>query len=60
MWFLDRNYHESMFPMFKRIKAKEHVVGWYSIEPTLQGNDLDIHGLFHDYVPNPVSVIIDV
>ncbi|RVW44558.1 26S proteasome non-ATPase regulatory subunit 7-like B [Vitis vinifera] len=40
--------------------AKEHVVGWYSTGPKLRENDLDIHGLFHDYVPNPVLVIIDV
>ncbi|THG04704.1 hypothetical protein TEA_017770 [Camellia sinensis var. sinensis] len=60
MWFLDHNYHESMFSMFKRINAKEHVVGWYSTGPKLRENDLDIHGLFNDYVPNPVLVIIDV
>ena len=60
MWFPDHNYHESMFSTFKRINAKEHVVGWYSTGPTLQENDLDIPGLFHDYAPNPVLVIIDV
>ncbi|KAK2966124.1 hypothetical protein RJ640_018377 [Escallonia rubra] len=60
IWFLDHNYHEAMFSMFKRINAKEHVVGWYSTGPKLRENDLDIHGLFNDYVPNPVLVIIDV
>ncbi|XP_021295881.1 26S proteasome non-ATPase regulatory subunit 7 homolog A-like [Herrania umbratica] len=60
IWFLDHNYHESMFAMFKRINAKEHVVGWYSTGPKLRENDLDIHGLFNDYVSNPVLVIIDV
>ncbi|XP_022747448.1 26S proteasome non-ATPase regulatory subunit 7 homolog A-like isoform X2 [Durio zibethinus] len=60
IWFLDHNYHESMFSMFKRINAKEHVVGWYSTGPKLRENDLDIHRLFHNYVPNPVLVIIDV
>ncbi|KAK7855010.1 26s proteasome non-atpase regulatory subunit 7 like protein a [Quercus suber] len=25
IWFLDHNYHEAMFSMFKRINAKEHV-----------------------------------
>ncbi|KAB2087510.1 hypothetical protein ES319_A04G109300v1 [Gossypium barbadense] len=60
IWFLDPNYHESMFSMFKRINAKEHVVGWYSTGPKLRENDLDIHRLFHNYVPNPVLVIIDV
>ncbi|XWS07663.1 hypothetical protein CRYUN_Cryun41cG0008900 [Craigia yunnanensis] len=49
-----------MFSMFKRINAMEHVVGWYSTGPKLRENDLDIHGLFNDYVPNPVFVIIDV
>uniref|UniRef100_A0A0E0DJJ3 MPN domain-containing protein n=1 Tax=Oryza meridionalis TaxID=40149 RepID=A0A0E0DJJ3_9ORYZ len=60
IWFLDHNYHESMFSMFKRINAKEHVVGWYSTGPKLRENDLDIHALFNNYVPNPVLVIIDV
>ncbi|XP_017623650.1 26S proteasome non-ATPase regulatory subunit 7 homolog B-like [Gossypium arboreum] len=49
IWFLDHNYHESMFSMFKRINAKEHVVGWYSTGPKLRENDLDIHRLFHKY-----------
>ncbi|KAK7850219.1 26s proteasome non-atpase regulatory subunit 7 like protein a [Quercus suber] len=48
IWFLDHNYHESMFSMFKRINAKEHVVGWYSTGPKLRENDLDIHGLFNE------------
>ncbi|KAM0830493.1 hypothetical protein ACQ4PT_066165 [Festuca glaucescens] len=60
IWFLDHNYHESMFSMFKRINAKEHVVGWYSTGPKLKENDLDVHALFKNYVPNPVLVIIDV
>lgn len=76
IWFLDHNYHEAMFSMFKRINgmswyifqllvlfspldiwskqtlftAKEHVVGWYSTGPKLRENDLDIHGLFNEYV----------
>ncbi|KAG0577597.1 hypothetical protein KC19_5G167300 [Ceratodon purpureus] len=49
-----------MFDMFKRINAKEHVIGWYSTGPKLRENDLDIHELFRDYCPNPVLVIIDV
>ncbi|KAK9920455.1 hypothetical protein M0R45_029010 [Rubus argutus] len=60
IWFLDHNYHEAMFSMFKRINAKEHVVGWYSTGPKLRENDLDVHSLFHNYAPNPVLVIIDV
>uniref|UniRef100_A0A7N0THL7 JAB1/MPN/MOV34 metalloenzyme domain-containing protein n=1 Tax=Kalanchoe fedtschenkoi TaxID=63787 RepID=A0A7N0THL7_KALFE len=60
IWFLDHNFHEAMFSMFKRINAKEHVVGWYSTGPKLLENDLNVHALFNDYVTNPVLVIIDV
>ena len=47
--FLDHNYHESVFSMFKSINAKEHVVGWYRTGPKLKGNDLDVHALFTRY-----------
>ncbi|KAK6156150.1 hypothetical protein DH2020_010398 [Rehmannia glutinosa] len=60
IWFLDHNYHESMLSMFRRINAKEHVVGWYSTGPKLKENDLNVHGLFNDYVPTPLLVIVDV
>lgn len=60
IWFLDHNYHETMFAMFKKINAKERVVGWYSTGPKLRESDLDIQELFFDYAPNPVLVIIDV
>ncbi|KAK4270463.1 hypothetical protein QN277_023499 [Acacia crassicarpa] len=59
-WFLDLNYVERMFSMFKKINAKEQIVGWYSTGPELRENDMDIHSLFHKYVPNPVLVIVDV
>ncbi|KAK6135820.1 hypothetical protein DH2020_030428 [Rehmannia glutinosa] len=60
IWFLDNTYHESMLSMFRRINAKEHVVGWYSTGPKLKENDLNVHGLFNDYVPTPLLVIVDV
>eukprot|EP00270_Netrium_digitus_P021837 TRINITY_DN9588_c0_g1_i1.p1 TRINITY_DN9588_c0_g1~~TRINITY_DN9588_c0_g1_i1.p1 ORF type:complete len:306 (+),score=86.18 TRINITY_DN9588_c0_g1_i1:188-1105(+) len=60
IWFLDHNYHEAMFSMFKKINAKEHVVGWYSTGPKLRESDLDIQELFFSYASNPVLVIIDV
>lgn len=60
IWFLDHNYHEAMYAMFKKINAKEHVVGWYSTGPKLRESDLDIQELFFDYASNPVLVIIDV
>ncbi|XP_028786806.1 26S proteasome non-ATPase regulatory subunit 7 homolog A-like isoform X2 [Neltuma alba] len=68
VWSLNHNYHEAMLSMFKKINGtlggyvsdKEHVVGWYSTGPKLRANDLDIHRLFHNYVPNPILVITDV
>lgn len=60
IWFLDHSYHENMFAMFKKINAKEHVVGWYSTGPKLRQSDLDIHELFIKYASNPILVIIDV
>jgi len=30
IWFLDHSYHEAMYAMFKKINAKELVVGWYA------------------------------
>ncbi|EMS47709.1 putative 26S proteasome non-ATPase regulatory subunit 7 [Triticum urartu] len=49
IWFLDHNYHESMFSMFKRINAKEHVVGWYNTGPKLKEKGLDVHALFTNF-----------
>lgn len=60
IWFLDHSYHENMFSMFKKINAKEVVVGWYSTGPKLREADLDIHDLVSNYNPNPVLVIVDV
>ena len=60
IWFLDHSYLETMYRMFRRINAKEKVVGWYSTGPKLRESDLDMHELFSNYHPNPVLVIVDV
>ncbi|KAJ3024160.1 proteasome regulatory particle subunit [Thoreauomyces humboldtii] len=60
IWFLDHNYHEAMYDMFKKVNAKEKVVGWYHSGPKLRASDLEINELFKRYIPNPVLVIIDV
>lgn len=62
IWFLDHSYHEAMFTMFKKINAKEVVVGWYSTGPKLREADLGIHELVAGYasVPSPCLVIVDV
>lgn len=60
VWFLDHNYHESLFAMFKKVNAKERVVGWYSTGPKIKPADLEIHEVYRRYCAQPVYAIIDV
>eukprot|EP01116_Phalansterium_solitarium_P020486 TRINITY_DN6068_c0_g1_i1.p1 TRINITY_DN6068_c0_g1~~TRINITY_DN6068_c0_g1_i1.p1 ORF type:complete len:334 (+),score=98.58 TRINITY_DN6068_c0_g1_i1:74-1075(+) len=60
IWFLDHNFCENMFAMFKKVNARENIVGWYSSGPRLRAADASIHELFRRYTPQPVLVIIDV
>ncbi|KAJ3336974.1 proteasome regulatory particle subunit [Gonapodya sp. JEL0774] len=60
VWFIDHNYHEAMYDMFKKVNAKEKLVGWYHSGPRLRASDLEINALFRRYTPNPVLVVIDV
>jgi 26S proteasome regulatory subunit N8 len=43
VWVLDHNYHENMFQMFKKVKANESVVGWYSTSTKIQPCDFEIN-----------------
>lgn len=60
VWFVDHNFHEEMFAMFKKVNAKERVVGWYSTGPKIKPSDLSIHELYRRYCPEPVLVVMDV
>ncbi|KAI9307202.1 maintenance of mitochondrial structure and function-domain-containing protein [Cunninghamella echinulata] len=60
VWFLDHNYVEAMNDMFKKVNAKEKMIGWYHSGPKLRSSDLEINELFKRYTSNPVLVIIDV
>lgn len=59
-WFLDYNYLEDMFRMFRRVNAREKIVGWYSSGPKIRHNDKDIQRLFNKYCLNPVYLIVRV
>lgn len=59
-WYFDRNYHEAMFAMFKKVNASEKVLGWYSTGPRIRPADQDINEIMRKYVNNPVFVIVDV
>jgi hypothetical protein len=46
--------------MFKKVNAREKLIGWYHTGPKLRASDLEINELFKRYTPNPLLVIIDV
>lgn len=46
VWFLDVAYLESMFELFKKVSAREKIIGWYHTGPKLKAADLQIHQLF--------------
>jgi 26S proteasome regulatory subunit N8 len=65
IFYLDHNYLENMLAMFRKVHAKERVVGFYSTGPQIRPNDLRIYELVRRAVPPgtitpPVFVIIDV
>lgn len=59
VWFLDHDYLENMYTMFKKVNAKERIVGWYHTGPKLHQNDIAINDLIRQYCPHSVLVIID-
>ncbi|KAH8117399.1 Mov34-domain-containing protein [Phellopilus nigrolimitatus] len=59
-WFLDHNYIESVWEMFKKVNARERMIGWYHSGPKLRASDLEINELFKRFIPRPVMVIVDV
>ncbi len=48
-----------MYGMFKKVNARERVVGWYHTGPKLHQNDIAINELIRRYCPNSILVIID-
>lgn len=46
--------------MFRKVNARERIVGWYSTGPKIHTGDLDINELIRSYCVNPVLVIVDV
>jgi len=60
VWFVDHNYLEEMAAMFRRVNARELVVGFYSTGPAIRPADLQISELFRRFCNDPVFAIIDV
>jgi len=65
VFYLDHNYLENMLTMFRKVNAKERVVGFYSTGPQIRQNDLRIHDIVKRFLPPqtitpPVFCIIDI
>lgn len=58
--YLDHDYLEFMANMFRRINAKERIIGFYSTGPQIRVADLKIDEMFRKYCSHPVLVIIDI
>lgn len=58
-WYLDHGYLENMYQMFKKVNAKERIVGWYHTGPKLHQNDILINDLIRNYCQQSVLVIVD-
>lgn len=59
VWFLDHEYLENMYGMFKKVNAREKIVGWYHTGPRLHKNDIAVNDLMRSYNQNAILVIID-
>lgn len=61
VWFLDHNFLETMFWMFKKVNTRQQILGFYSTGPKIKENDLKIAALFRQFCASePVFVIIDI
>lgn len=60
VWFLDHNYIDAMGDMFRKINAREQLIGWYHLGPKLRQLDLKINEVFKKYCTNPLLLIVDV
>ena len=49
---MDHNYLENMLIMFRKVNAKERVVGFYSTGPQIRPNDLRIHDIVERFTGN--------
>mmetsp|Transcript_4570 Transcript_4570/g.8812 ORF Transcript_4570/g.8812 Transcript_4570/m.8812 type:complete len:361 (+) Transcript_4570:86-1168(+) len=65
VFYLDHNYLENMLGMFRKVNAKERIVGFYSTGPQIRPNDLRIHSMLTRFLPKGtytplIFCIIDV
>merc|ERR1711970_1562899 len=59
VWYLDHDYLDTMFNMYKKVNAKERIVGWYHTGPELHASDTEINDIFKKYTPNSVLCVVE-
>lgn len=60
VYFLDHDFLENMFAMFRKVNARERIIGWYHTGPKLRPGDVNINEVLKKFVANPILVIVDV
>ena len=60
VWFLDGNYAEEMFWMFKKVWSTTNIVGWYSSGPKISSCDIAINRIIQRFCPNPIYCIVEI
>ncbi|KAL0234395.1 hypothetical protein PCE1_001431 [Barthelona sp. PCE] len=56
--FLDSQFVENMYSLFKKVSSHERIVGWYSTGTSLSNSDIQIQKIFKQFSTNPVYVLI--
>lgn len=59
VWYLDHDYLDEMFKMYRKVNAKERIVGWYHTGPELRANDTEINEIFKEYSKNSILSVIE-
>ena len=60
LWYLDGNFLEDMFAMFRKVWARTRIVGWYSSGAEICPSDVAIHESIQSYCEDPVYALINV
>lgn len=59
VYFLDHDYLNAMFKMFRKVNARERIIGWYHTGPKLRPGDIQINEVLRRFVAKPLLVIVD-
>lgn len=49
VFFFDHDYVENMAAMFRKVTARERIIGWYSTGPQIRPADMGVHEIVQGY-----------